>query len=429
MIGNKVLHYKILDKLGEGGMGVVYKAEDLKLKRNVAIKFLPRFTTISSEDFERFHIEAQAAAALNHPNITTIYSIEENKDDPFIVMEYIDGKDLKKQNKSESLSFEDINRISIQICEGLLAAHEQGIIHRDIKSSNIMLTLKGQVKIMDFGLAKISSGTQVTKETKTLGTAAYMSPEQAKGEKVDNQTDIWSFGVVLYELLTGRLPFPGDYEQAVIYSILNEDPKPVDKKNKQSVSNNFFKVAIRCLQKSKEERYKSIEDVLTDLRLEKQPSGASVKVDSGIEFIKQSKIDEDDTFTGRKEQLSILYRKFKEIRDSDESTILIFGESGIGKSQLISKVQNKIDSLGINTIRGRCLYKEGGLPYHPFVSGIKNSIRNVNENFIDSLLQLSHSKGLHIKNRIPHIKSFLNLSNESVALLHKEQLWDSGQRW
>ncbi|UCH65264.1 MAG: serine/threonine protein kinase, partial [Ignavibacterium sp.] len=139
MIGKKILHYEILDKLGEGGMGVVYKAWDRRLKRNVAIKFLPRFNTISSEDYERFHIEAQAAAALNHPNITTIHSIEENQDDPFIVMEYIEGEDLKKRNKSKPLSLDDVYPIALQICEGLLAAHEQRIIHRDIKSSNIML--------------------------------------------------------------------------------------------------------------------------------------------------------------------------------------------------------------------------------------------------------------------------------------------------
>jgi len=425
MIGKTVSHYKILEKLGEGGMGVVYKAIDLKLNRQVAIKFLPRFTTVNSEDRERFKIEALAAAALNHPNLTTIHSIEENKDDPFIVMEYIEGEDLKKQIKSESISFEEIKSVAIQTCEGLLAAHEKGIIHRDIKTSNIMLTKKGQVKIMDFGLAKIISGTQVTKETKTLGTAAYMSPEQAQGEKVGSQTDIWSFGVVLYEMLTGRLPFPGDYEQAVIYSILNEDPKPIDQNSKRRTSESFIQIAMRCLQKSKAQRYNSFAEVLSELRLEKQQTSSGNKINSRIEFIKQSAIDEEDIFTGREDELKILYQKFKEIETTGESTILIYGESGIGKSQFISKAQHEIDSLGINTIQGRCLYKEGGLPYHPFVSGIKNSIRNFNETFIESLLQNSLSKGINVTTRISHIKSFLNLSDESVALLHKEQLWDS----
>ena len=425
MIGKTILHYKISEKLGGGGMGVVYKAQDSKLERTVALKFILPHMLADKEAKQRFVSEAKAAAALNHPNITTIYSIEENEDDPFIVMEFIEGEELKVRTISESLSYDEKKGIAIQTCEGLLAAHEQGIIHQDIKASNIMITKKGQVKIMDFGLAKISSSTQVTQETKTLGTAAYMSPEQALGEKVDNQTDIWSFGVVLYQMLTSRLPFPGEYEQAVIYSILNEEPKSIGQNSKLQASDKFIQIAMRCLQKSKIERYNSIAEVLSDLRLEKQQTSASTKIDDRIEFIKHSVTDKEDIFTGREEQLKFLVQKIKEIESSNESTILIYGESGIGKSQLISKVLQEIDSLKINTIRGRCIYKEGGLPYHPFVSGIKNSISDVNENFIESLSQLSSRKGINISTRIPHIKSFLNISNESVALLHKEQLWDS----
>jgi len=425
MIGKTISHYKILEKLGEGGMGVVYKAEDTKLKREVAIKFLPRFISADKEERKRFEIEAQAAASLNNPIITTIHSIEEVDDQLFIVMEFIDGIELKDKIKSGPISNNEVINITNQMAEGLDAAHKKGIIHRDIKSSNIMITKDGKVKIMDFGLAKIKGGTELTKIGSTVGTVAYMSPEQAKGEVVDNKTDIWSFGVVLYKMLTSRLPFPGDYEQAVIYSILNEEPKSIDQNSKLQASDNFIQIAMHCLQKSKEERYNSFAEVLSDLRLEKQQTSANTIINSRIEFNKQSAIDEDDIFTGREEELEFLYQKCKEIETTGESTILIYGESGIGKSQLISKVQQEIDSLNINTIRGRCIYKEGGLPYHPFVSGIKNSISDVNENFIESLSQLSARKGINITTRIPYIKSFLNLSNEPVALLHKEQLWDS----
>ena len=273
MIGQQILHYKILEKLGEGGMGVVYKAEDTKLKREVAIKFLPRHIAGNAENRERFKIEAQAAAALNHPNIATIHAIEENDDDVFIVMEYIDGRELQdliagnvgakhswQQSESESadragnasplpLPLDDIITIAMQIASGLQAAHAKGIIHRDIKSSNIMVTNSGRVKIMDFGLAKIGGGTQLTKDQSTLGTAAYMSPEQAGGEAVDHRSDIWSFGVVLYEMLTGQLPFGGEYEQAVIYSILNEAP------DLSPVIESYRSITGKALSKKPEDRF------------------------------------------------------------------------------------------------------------------------------------------------------------------------------
>ena len=197
MTGKTILHYKIIEKLGEGGMGVVYLAEDTKLKRRVAIKFLPHNIAANSEVKNRFEIEAQAAAALNHPNIATIHAIEESDDQIFLVMEYIEGEELKSSvgvHRDAPLQLDDIIKYAIQIAEGLRAAHEKGIVHRDIKSSNIMITDDGQVKIMDFGLAKIGVGVQLTKEQSTIGTAAYMSPEQTRGEEVDYRTDIWSFG-------------------------------------------------------------------------------------------------------------------------------------------------------------------------------------------------------------------------------------------
>jgi len=180
-------------------MGVVYKAEDTKLKREVAIKFLPHHIAASVEERERFKIEAQAAAALNHPNIATIHAIEEHDDELFIVMEYIDGRELKSIMNDQQLSIDDVLNYATQIASGLQAAHEKDVIHRDIKSSNIMITETGQVKIMDFGLAKIGGQTELTKAGTTLGTVAYMSPEQTRGEKVEQSTDIWSLGIVLYE--------------------------------------------------------------------------------------------------------------------------------------------------------------------------------------------------------------------------------------
>ncbi|MFQ5708628.1 MAG: protein kinase [bacterium] len=261
MIDQTFAHYKILRKLGEGGMGVVYLAEDTKLKREVAIKFLPKEVAVQAEERERFKIEAQAAAALNHPNISTIHAIEAVDDQVFIVMEYIDGQELKEKIDAGPLSVEEVLNIAEQIANGLQAAHKKGIIHRDIKSTNIMLTENGQVKVMDFGLAKLRGSAQVTRVGTTLGTAAYMSPEQARGEKVNHRADIWSLGVVLYEMLTGQLPFRGDYEQAVIYRIMNEEPEPL-----ADVPVELEQVVLKLLAKDPGQRYQKVDEFLRSLK-------------------------------------------------------------------------------------------------------------------------------------------------------------------
>ena len=269
MIGKTISHYRILEKLGEGGMGVVYKAEDTTLKREVAIKFLPRQIASQVTERERFKIEAKAAAALDHPNIAKTYDIEESGGQMFIVMEFIDGEELKKKVIREQLSVNCVIDIAAQIAEGLKAAHTQGITHRDIKSSNIMVTESGQVKITDFGLAKISGEVQLTKTGTRLGTVAYMSPEQARGELVDRRTDIWALGVVLYEMLTGQLPFRGEYERAVIYAILHEEPDPVTK-HRPDISADLAEIVKKALQKNRENRYPSAADLLRDLQRLKQ---------------------------------------------------------------------------------------------------------------------------------------------------------------
>ena len=299
MIGQTTSHYNILEKLGQGGMGVVYKAEDTKLLRAVAIKFLPHQIAAHQEERQRFKVEAQAAAALNHPNIATIYAIEEHEDELFIVMEYIEGKQLSHLIKSPPstgsgqaleggaasaaggvLSLDDVLNYATQIAAGLQAAHEKGIVHRDIKSANIMVTDRGQVKIMDFGLAKIRGSAQLTKVGTTLGTAAYTSPEQARGENVDHRTDIWAFGVVLYEMLTGQLPFRGEYEQAVIYAILNEEPE-----YSEEIPANLQPVLQKALAKDADERYQDMEQVLAELKSfdAGQASAASKPVRGGFQ--------------------------------------------------------------------------------------------------------------------------------------------------
>ncbi len=266
MIGKTIAHYRILDKLGEGGMGVVYKAEDTKLKREVAIKFLPPQVAAASHERKRFEIEAQAAAALNHPNIATIHAIEHVDDQTFIVMEYIDGQELKEKIQVGPLPFNDALDIAMQIAKGLEVAHNKGIVHRDIKATNIMLTQDGRVKVMDFGLAKLSSAkSMVTKEGTTLGTVAYMSPEQAQAMPADHRSDLWSFGVVLYEMLTGELPFQAEHDAAWMYAIVNEQPQMPSARN-NDIPPHLDSVVMKMLEKDRDLRFQNAHNVLTGLQ-------------------------------------------------------------------------------------------------------------------------------------------------------------------
>ncbi len=264
MIGTTISHYKIVAKLGEGGMGVVYKAEDTKLKREVALKFLPANVLQGKAEKERFTREAQAAAALNHANIAHIYAIEEFDGQMFIAMEYVEGQDLVEAIRESPLPLDDAIDYASQIAAGLQTAHEKGVIHRDIKSANIMVTDKGVVKIMDFGLAKLANRSKMTMEGSTLGTAAYMSPEQARGEALDKRSDIWSLGVVLYEMISGQMPFKGDYEQAVIYSILHEEPEPLTAL-RSGLPIALDGIIAKALAKDPKTRYQHVDELPADL--------------------------------------------------------------------------------------------------------------------------------------------------------------------
>ncbi|MDH3298581.1 MAG: serine/threonine-protein kinase [Gemmatimonadota bacterium] len=284
MIGQTISHFRILEKLGGGGMGVVYLAEDQHLDRRVALKFLPPHLSTDEEAKQRFIQEAKAASALNHQNICTIHDIDESEPAPgepggqlFIAMAHYEGETLKKKLEAGALSLEETAAIGRQVAEGLAKAHEKGIIHRDIKPANVMMTDDGRVVILDFGLAKLAGSLGLTKSGSTLGTAFYMSPEQIRGEEVDRRTDIWSLGVLLYEMLLGQKPFVGDYEQAISYAILNCEPSPVS-----GASENVYRVVERCLAKDPDERYQNCHELLNDLKagdtapsLDQKPTGAT----------------------------------------------------------------------------------------------------------------------------------------------------------
>jgi len=274
MIGQIISQYKIVEKLGEGGMGIVYKAHDTKLDRIVALKFLPHHLTANEAEKARFLQEARAASALNHPNVCTIFDIKVEQGQQFIVMEYVEGKTLRDALR-ETLKPETAVGYATQIGEALAEAHAKGIVHRDVKAENIMVTAKGQIKVMDFGLAKLKGSLKLTRTSSTVGTLAYMAPEQIQGGEVDARSDIFSFGIVLYEMLTGKLPFRGEHEAAMMYSILNEEPTPADT-FRPELSGDHLHILNKALEKDPAERYQHVEDMVVDLRrLKKQSSRVS----------------------------------------------------------------------------------------------------------------------------------------------------------
>jgi non-specific serine/threonine protein kinase len=336
VIGQTVSHYKILEKLGEGGMGVVYKAHDTKLDRVIALKFLPSHLADSEQDKARFLLEAQAAASLNHPNVCSVIDIQTADDQHFIVMEYLTGENLKKKIKKGALSVDQIVEIGAGIAQGLNAAHEKDIIHRDIKSDNIMIGSDGQIKIMDFGLAKLRGRADLTKAGSTVGTAAYMSPEQIQGMDVDRRTDIWAFGVVFYEMIAGQLPFQGEHEAAVMYEILNVEPRALQTL-RSDLPAHLQELAAQCLQKDRSRRLSSAAEIVKRIKqpVPAVPPAVDEKSIAVLYFENMSSEKESEYFcAGITEDIITDLSKVKELKVVSRSDVQPFRNKEVNLRQV-----------------------------------------------------------------------------------------------
>jgi len=271
-----ISHFKILKKIDEGGMGKIYLAEDTVLNRQVALKFLPSNFTSNKQLIDRFKREARAAAALKHPNIVTIHELAKYQEQFYIAMEYVDGISLCSLMEQREISVDNALAITIQICRGLRKAHQAGIIHRDIKPANVMIDKDGWVKILDFGLAKLTENTSITKLGVRMGTAPYTSPEQLRGEELGPGSDIFSLGVLLYQLLTGAHPFDGSTEEEILYSILHKTQKPLHR-YKPDISPGLQRIVEKALRKDPKKRYRTTDEILTDLKKQKRSYSRKVK--------------------------------------------------------------------------------------------------------------------------------------------------------
>ncbi len=276
MVGQSISHYKLVEKLGEGGMGVVYKAEDTKLNRQVALKFLAQHLLDDAEAKERFLREAQAAAALHHPNVCPVYEIDEVDGKTFISMAFLKGETLEAQISEGPLPIKDALDITRQVADGLQAAHAEGVVHRDIKPANIIISPEGRPTIMDFGLARLTEASRLTKLDTAMGTVAYMSPEQAQGMEVDSRSDLWSLGCVLYEMVSGQRPFQGQYDQALLYEIVHEEVAPLTSV-RAGVPMELEFIVGKCLAKDRDDRHQAAKEIAVDVRTlaEKLKSGHS----------------------------------------------------------------------------------------------------------------------------------------------------------
>jgi tetratricopeptide (TPR) repeat protein/predicted Ser/Thr protein kinase len=437
----KISHYEILELLGKGGMGKVFRARDTQQEKIVALKILSEDAP-SEETRQRFHREASAGMKLSHENIVKIFDVGEEEGRFFITMEFIQGKTIRQLLQQGPLKPCEVVNIGIAVCDALKVAHEADIVHRDIKSDNIMVTNDGVVKVMDFGLAKVQDASILTMEGAVLGTAAYMSPEQAVGEPVDHRSDIFSLGSALFEASTGQLPFPGDYELAIIYSIVSLEPVQIRELNRD-VPELFEQVIMKALRKEPQQRYQNVDEMKQDLaKVKAYLEGklgsvkAPPKLIASVDWPKQSERGTESVagrrrgfearLAGREDEFETLKKLFSESVQGKGQTVFVAGEAGIGKTRLVSELEKFARTMKVRTLVGRCPLREGASPYQAFVEAIRSYFDFEGVTTGRKLEEFVRSRAPELTDQLPIIRMFLNFTGKEKAVIEsKEQLWDA----
>jgi len=418
-------HYELEKELGRGGMATVYQARDLVTGRPVALKML--LDHLSSEEItrRRFLREARAGMALSHSAIVKVYEVGEENKQPFIAMELVEGKRLDEIMLDETFGPERAINLGIKIADALMAAHKKGIIHRDIKPNNIMVS-NDAPKIMDFGLARIAEASTLTEKDEIVGTLYYMSPEQAMGAPIDARSDIFSLGVVLYQLLTNVLPFEGNHPGAIIHSILHSDPLRIEELRK-GIAVEVEQVVFKALQKQPKNRYQSAGELKSDLeRLREILKGSALELIASEEAFGEEARGIYSSLVGRRREMQVLESHLAQMLRGEGSTVLVSGEAGIGKSRLVWELGRKAKKEKSRYLIGRCLYGEEGFPYHPILEVIHSYLRLKVVRDPRGIRDLIEKKAPHLIQRLEIIQSFLLMKGDKdTQLISKEQLWDT----
>lgn len=427
----KVSHYRLDSVLGEGGMGVVYLAEDELLNRRVALKFLPAAMARDPEARRRFLAEGRAAAALGHANVATLYEVGSDGEEMFLAMEYVPGPTLRELVTPGPIPWPEVLDMTLEILRALREAHAKGIVHRDIKSTNIKRTPEGLIKVMDFGLAKIAGGSTLTQRGSVLGTAAYMSPQQVVGDDVDGRSDLFSLGVLMYELLTGHLPFTGDQEVAVAHAILHEDPITIRELAPQ-VPEDLEHIVFKAMMKGVHARYQNADEMIEDLgRFREHDRRRRAGAHEELDLIASHEVYEVRRehflapLVGRDRPLAILRALHADARRGEGATVTIAGEAGVGKTRILEELRQSARPEGTRVLSAACIFGGGTSPYYPFAEAFRQyfALRGVTS--ASTLQSFLFDRAPRLGGSLAVLSRFLHFTFATNGPTSEEELWEA----